>query len=41
MRLTALGENSEDQFDQSPATALEAYDARDAERCKTWRDRFS
>ncbi|WP_328803317.1 NADH:flavin oxidoreductase/NADH oxidase family protein [Ruegeria haliotis] len=41
MRLTALGEDSEDQFDQSPTDALEAYDARDAERCKAWRNRFS
>jgi len=40
MRLTALGEDKENQFDQSPANALEAYDARDAERCKAWRDRF-
>ena len=40
MRLTALGENSEDQFNQSPADALRAYDARDAERCEIWRDRF-
>lgn len=41
MRLTALGEDDEDQFDLSPASALDAYDARDAERCKRWRKRFT
>nr|WP_217351951.1 oxidoreductase [Ruegeria sp. HKCCD8929] len=40
MRLTALGEDSEDQFDQSPADALEAYEKRDSERCVDWRIRF-
>ncbi len=40
MRLTALGEDREDQFDLSPADALQAYDARDAKRCETWRKRF-
>jgi 2,4-dienoyl-CoA reductase-like NADH-dependent reductase (Old Yellow Enzyme family) len=41
MRLTALGENNEKQFDLSPANALKAYDVRDGERCKMWRKRFS
>lgn len=41
MRLTALGENNEKQFDLSPANALEAYDVRDGERCEMWRKRFS
>jgi 2,4-dienoyl-CoA reductase-like NADH-dependent reductase (Old Yellow Enzyme family) len=41
MRLTALGEDREEQFVLSPADALEAYDARDAQRCETWRNRFS
>jgi len=41
MRLTALGEDTESQFDLSPATALEAYEARDAERCERWRRRFT
>ena len=41
MRLTALGEDNECQFDLSPADALEAYEARDAERCEIWRNRFS
>jgi 2,4-dienoyl-CoA reductase-like NADH-dependent reductase (Old Yellow Enzyme family) len=41
MRLTALGEDTERQFDLSPAAALEAYDARDAERSERWRKRFA
>lgn len=41
MRLTALGENNEKYFDLNPAQALEAYDVRDAERCKRWRERFT
>lgn len=41
MRLTALGEDREEQFALSPAEALEAYDKRDALRCETWRNRFS
>ena len=40
MRLTALGEDDERRFDPSPAAALEAYEARDAERCMKWRERF-
>ena len=41
MRLTALGEDAESQFDLSPTAALEAYEARDAERCERWRKRFT
>ena len=41
MRLTALGEDNESRFDLSPAAALEAYEARDAERCERWRKRFA
>ncbi|MBX2882281.1 MAG: hypothetical protein KTR32_20200 [Granulosicoccus sp.] len=41
MRLTALGEETENQFDISPAASLEAYDARDAERSVRWTERFS
>ncbi len=41
MRLTALGEDSENQFELSPAAALEAYEARDADRCERWRKRFT
>ncbi|WP_372573714.1 oxidoreductase [Ruegeria jejuensis] len=40
MRLTALGEGSEDRFDQSLVAALRAYEARDAERCARWKRRF-
>lgn len=40
MRLTALGEDREEQFVLSPAEALEAYNSRDAMRCETWRKRF-
>lgn len=41
MRLTALGQDREEQFDLSPAEALETYSMRDATRCETWRIRFS
>ncbi len=41
MRLTALGEDAECQFGLSPAAALEAYEARDAERSERWRKRFT
>lgn len=40
MRLTALGEDNESRFDFSAASALEAYEARDSERCARWRRRF-
>lgn len=40
MRLTALGEDREDQFDQTPSEALEVYEQRDALRCETWKKRF-
>ena len=40
MRLTALGEDDESRFDLSAASALEAYEARDAQRCARWRKRF-
>lgn len=40
MRLTALGENSEDHFDLSPADALAAYENRDAMRSERWRNHF-
>ncbi len=41
MRLTAIGEDEEFGFDLSPADALDAYEARDEERCEIWRNRFS
>ena len=40
MRLTALGEDDEHQFDLTPAAALAAYEARDSERCMKWQERF-
>lgn len=40
MRLTALGEDRESQFDPAPAQALHEYEARDAQRCATWLKRF-
>ena len=40
MRLTALGKDDESRFDMTPASALEAYEARDERRCETWRQRF-
>lgn len=40
LRLTALGEDNEHRFDLSPTAALAAYEARDAQRCITWRERF-
>lgn len=40
MRLTALGEDNESQFDLKPASAVEAYETRDAQRCVKWRERF-
>ncbi len=41
MRLTALGEETEQRFNESPAAALEAYELRDAERCMRWKKRFA
>lgn len=41
MRLTALGEDKESQFDMNPAAAIDAYEARDEQRCVKWRERFS
>ncbi|MDE0698290.1 MAG: NADH:flavin oxidoreductase/NADH oxidase family protein [Boseongicola sp.] len=40
MRLNALGNDDESQFDMSPALALEAYEARDERRSETWLQRF-
>ena len=41
MRLTALGKDEESRFDLSAASALEAYEARDAQRCAIWGKRLS
>ncbi|CTQ52765.1 NADH oxidase [Roseibium album] len=40
MRLTALGQDNENQFDMTPALAVERYEKRDAQRCDKWRKRF-
>ena len=40
MRLSALGENEESQFNPTLEEALEAYEARDAERCPRWLEHF-
>ncbi|MEM7378957.1 MAG: oxidoreductase [Pseudomonadota bacterium] len=36
-RLTAVGEDRDAAYDESLASALDAYDARDAARCDRWR----
>ncbi len=41
MRITALGEDSEDTFTLDPESALRIYEERDEERCIKWRERFS
>ncbi|MDE2915360.1 MAG: hypothetical protein OXL68_20880 [Paracoccaceae bacterium] len=41
MRLTALGEDSEDTFTLDPRSALRTYEERDAQRCIKWREKFS
>lgn len=41
MRLTALGEESEDAFTMDAQAAVDAYEERDAQRCLHWRERFS
>ena len=42
MRLTEIGEDRESDLTASPelGPVIETYDARDAERAKTWRARF-
>lgn len=40
MRLTALGEDREDEFDLDPQTAMQIYEERDAQRSITWNDKF-
>ena len=41
MRLTALGEDSEDDFAMSPQSAIRIYEQRDAQRCVMWREQYS
>lgn len=40
MRITAIGEDREDQFTLDLPTALRIYEERDARRCIKWRERF-
>jgi 2,4-dienoyl-CoA reductase-like NADH-dependent reductase (Old Yellow Enzyme family) len=40
MRLTALADGEENNFDSTLSEAIEAYEARDAERIATWRRTF-
>jgi len=41
MRLTALGENREDEFDLDLPTAVQEYEERDAQKCNMWQMKFS
>lgn len=41
MRLTALARDEEGGFCLTPEEALEAYEARDWQRCERWRKKFS
>jgi len=41
MRLTALGEDSESDFNIDPATAISLYEERDAQRSIKWLEKFS
>ena len=40
MRLTALAEDVEADFDLTPSEALDAYESRDQQRCTKWREYF-
>ena len=41
MRLTALGEDKESQFDMTPAVAINAYEVRDEQRCVKWLGKYA
>ena len=41
MRLTALGEDSEDTFTLDPQSAMRIYEERDAQRCIKWLEKYS
>ena len=41
MRLTALGEDREQDFEMDLASAIRLYEERDAQRCTAWREKFS
>ncbi len=40
MRLTALGEDAENEFTLDPQSAIRIYQERDEQRCITWRQKF-
>lgn len=40
MRITALGNDSESSFTLDPHSALSVYEARDAQRCTQWQEKF-
>lgn len=41
MRITALGEGTENAFDLDSQSAVQAYDERDAQRCIKWLEKYS
>lgn len=41
MRLIALGEDKENDFNLDLPTAIQQYEERDAQRCNKWMDKFS
>ncbi len=41
MRLTAIGNGTEEDFDPALDAAMDAYESRDAERVATWREAFT
>ena len=41
MRLTALGEDRENEFALDPKAAVHAYEERDAQRCIKWLEKYS
>ncbi|MDH3761262.1 MAG: oxidoreductase [Gammaproteobacteria bacterium] len=41
MRMTALGEDSEDKFTLDPHSALHVYEQRDERRCVKWQEKFA
>ncbi len=40
MRLTALGDDSEDSFTLDPHSASRVYEERDAQRCVKWKEKY-
>jgi hypothetical protein len=40
MRITALGEDSEDSFTLDPHSASRIYEERDSQRCTNWQEKY-